>query len=150
MAGVNKVILVGNLGIDPEIRTLENGTKLARIRIATSDAYTSKEGQRIEQTEWHNIVLWRQLADVAERFLEKGKQVYVEGKLQTRQWKDRDGNDRYTTEVVADTLQLLGRAPSGNSSNQHTSSQTQPSSEPAAKSSQAATAAPQDDDDLPF
>lgn len=148
MAGVNKVILVGNLGIDPEVRTLENGTKLARIRIATSDAYTSKDGQRIEQTEWHNIVLWRQLADVAERFLEKGRQVYIEGKLQTRQWKDREGNDRYTTEVVADNLQLLGRAPSGSHSEQGNAGQSQ--SQPSPKSTQPAATAQQEEDDLPF
>lgn len=153
MAGVNKVILVGNLGIDPEVRTLENGTKLARIRIATSESYTAKDGQRIEQTEWHNVVLWRQLADVAERFLTKGKQVYIEGKLQTRQWKDRDGNDRYTTEVVADTLQLLGRAPSGNSSSQpdsHQGQSQQSQSQQSQSTTQTAAAQPQDDEDLPF
>ena len=145
MAGVNKVILVGNLGIDPEIRTLENGTKLARIRIATSESYMSKDGQKIEQTEWHNVVLWRQLADVAERYLQKGKQVYIEGKLKTRSWKDQEGNDRYTTEIVADNMQLLGRASGGSSDS--SSSQKMESS---ATSKPMANAGNEQDDDLPF
>lgn len=142
MAGVNKVIIVGNLGIDPEVRTLENGTKLARLRVATSESYMSKDGQKVEQTEWHTIVVWRALADIAERYLSKGKQVYIEGKLKTRSWKDQEGNDRYATEIVGDNMQLLGR-PSGNDSGNQGQSQSQP---------QTASASPgnQHEDDLPF
>lgn len=144
MAGVNKVIILGNLGIDPEVRTLESGAKLARLRIATSESYTNREGQKIEQTEWHNVVVWRQLADVAERFLSKGRQVYIEGKLQTRSWKDAEGNDRYTTEIVGDRLQLVGGRPDSNDSS---------GSKPAtgASPSQPVSDAEGDDsDDLPF
>ena len=108
MAGVNKVILVGNLGRDPEIRTLESGVKVARFSLATTESYNDRNtGQRVDQTEWHNIVLWRGLADIAEKYLRKGNQVYIEGKLQTRAWDDRDGNKRYTTEIVAQNMQML-------------------------------------------
>jgi single-strand DNA-binding protein len=144
MAGINKVIIVGNLGIDPEVRTLESGAKLARLRIATSESYTNKEGQRIDQTEWHNVVVWRQLADVAEKFLVKGKQVYIEGKLRTRQWKDNDGNDRYTTEIVGDVLQLLGRA-----GDQTSEERPQPANTGVAHS-HASSSDESDSDDLPF
>jgi single-strand DNA-binding protein len=147
MAGVNKVILVGFLGLDPEIRTLENGTKLARIRMATSETYTAKDGQRVEQTEWHNVVLWRQLADITERYLGKGKQVYIEGKLKTRSWKDQEGNDRYTTEVVADSMQLLGKASDQNDSGSSTDyNETTGKSMAKASASQAVN----EEDDLPF
>lgn len=108
MSGVNKVILVGNLGRDPEVRTLENGTKVANFTLATSETYKNKEGQRITQTEWHNVVLWRGLADVAERFLKKGNQVYIEGRLRTRSWDDKDGIKRYTTEIFGDNMTMLG------------------------------------------
>jgi single-strand DNA-binding protein len=111
MAGVNKVILVGNLGKDPEVRHLESGAAVANFPIATSEVYTDKSGQRITQTEWHNVVLWRRNAEVAEKYLSKGRQVYIEGKLRTRNWTDRDGNTRYTTEVVGDLIQLLGSKP---------------------------------------
>ncbi len=113
MAGVNKVILLGNLGKDPEIRTLESGTKLARISVATNDYFKNKSGETIERTEWHNVILWRQRADIAEKFLQKGSQVYIEGRLQTRQWDDKDGNKRYTTEIIADVLNMVGGKPSG-------------------------------------
>lgn len=108
MAGVNKVILVGNLGRDPEIRNLDNGVKLARFSLATTESYRDRDGNRVDKTEWHNIVLWRGLADVAEKYLQKGNQVYIEGKLQTRQWQDQDGNTRYTTEIVGDNMTMLG------------------------------------------
>ena len=97
MAGINKVILVGNLGKDPEVRTLENGAKVANFTLATSETYKNKEGQRVTTTEWHNIVLWRGLADIAERFLRKGNQVYIEGKIKSRTWDEKDGNKRYIT-----------------------------------------------------
>lgn len=109
MAGVNKVILVGNLGKDPEIRHLENGTAVANFTIATSESYKDKAGARVDQTEWHNIVVWRKLAEIAESYLKKGSQVYLEGKLRTRSWEDQQGNKRYTTEVVADTFTMLGK-----------------------------------------
>ena len=104
MAGVNKVILVGNLGKDPEVRHLENGTAVANFPIATSESYKDREGNRVDQTEWHNVVVWRKLAEIAESYLKKGSQIYLEGKLRTRSWDDPQGNKRYTTEVVADTL----------------------------------------------
>lgn len=109
MAGsVNKVILIGNLGKDPEIRVLENGVKLARFTLATSETYTDKAtGEKRSITDWHNIVLWRGLADIAERFLTKGKKVYVEGKLKTRSWQDEQGNNRFSTEIIGDNLTML-------------------------------------------
>ena len=107
MAGVNKVILIGNLGIDPEVRTLESGVKVCRLSIATSESYTSKEGNKVEQTEWHSVTLWRHHAEFAEKYLVKGNKVYVEGKLHTRSYKDKEGVDKYITEIVADNLQSL-------------------------------------------
>ncbi|MGB0932894.1 MAG: single-stranded DNA-binding protein, partial [Lishizhenia sp.] len=109
MAGsVNKVILIGNLGRDPETRTLENGAKLARFSIATSESYMDKNtGERRENTDWHNIVVWRGLADVAEKYLKKGNKVYVEGKLKTRSWQDENNQTRYATDIVADNMTML-------------------------------------------
>ena len=110
MAGINKVILVGNLGKDPEVRYLEGGTAVANFPIATSETYKDRtSGEKKTTTEWHNIVLWRGLAEIAEKYLKKGSQIYLEGKLRTRQWQDKDGNNRYTTEIVGDNLQMLGR-----------------------------------------
>jgi len=148
MAGVNKVILVGNLGIEPEVRTLENGTKVARLRIATSESYTNKEGMRVENTEWHTVTLWRQLAEIAEKYLEKGKQVYIEGKLQTRSWKDKEGNDRYSTEVVGDKMQMLGRASDSGEDNQR-SKTPQPAQQHSSGGGQSSEPM-EEDDDLPF
>lgn len=108
MAGVNKVILVGNLGADPEIRVLSSGTKTARLRIATSETYTNKNGERVTNTEWHTVNVWRGQADVAEKYLSKGKQIYVEGKLRTRSYDDKDGVTRYVTEIEADNFTMLG------------------------------------------
>jgi single-strand DNA-binding protein len=110
MAGVNKVILIGNLGKDPEIMTLDNGVKFANIRIATNESYKGKDGNWVELTEWHSVVLWRWLA---EKNLVKGDTVYVEGKLKTRSWDDKDGNKRYTTEVVADKIVKISRSQEG-------------------------------------
>ncbi len=106
---VNKVILIGNLGKDPEVRYLEGGVPVANFTLATSEKY-NKNGEKVTQTEWHNIVLWRGLAEVAEKYLKKGNQVYIEGKLRTRSWEDQTGNKRYTTEIVADTMTMLGGA----------------------------------------
>ena len=119
MAGVNKVILVGNLGRDPETRHLENGRAVTNFPLATSETYKTKEGERVTKTEWHNVVLWTPLAEIAEKYLNKGSQVYIEGKLTTRQWDDKDGNKRYTTEVVAREMTLLGSRQSDGGGNNY-------------------------------
>jgi len=106
---VNKVILIGNLGQDPEVRRLENGAAVAKFSVATNEYYKDKSGESQKLTEWHEVVAWRWLAERAEQFLKKGKQVYIEGRLTHRKWQDKDRNNRYTTEVVATNLQLLGR-----------------------------------------
>ena len=107
---VNKVILIGNVGIDPEVRTLEGGAKVARIRLATTERLFDRQANETkEHTEWHTITLWRGLADVVDRFVRKGSQIYIEGRLRTREWMDKDNNKRYTTEILADTMNLLGR-----------------------------------------
>ncbi|MES2275377.1 MAG: single-stranded DNA-binding protein [Bacteroidota bacterium] len=108
MSGINKVILVGHLGKDPEIRHLEGGVAVASFPLATSETF-NKDGRKVEQTEWHNIVMWRGLADVAAKFLQKGKLVYIEGKIRTRSFEDREGNKKYTTEIVAENFTMLGR-----------------------------------------
>ena len=108
MSGVNKVILVGRLGKDPEVRHLENGATVANFSVATSETYKDRQtGEKREQTEWHNVVLWRGLAEVAEKYVKKGDMIYVEGKLRTRSW-EKDGVTRYTTEVVGDNMTMLG------------------------------------------
>ena len=107
--GVNKVILIGNLGADPETRYAPSGTAIANVRLATTDSRRDKEsGEQIDRTEWHNVVFFSRLAEIVSEYLRKGSQVYVEGRLQTRKWQDRDGNDRYSTEIVADNMQMLG------------------------------------------
>lgn len=108
MSGINKVILVGHLGKDPEIRHLEGNVTVASFPLATSETY-NKDGRKMEQTEWHNIVMWRGLAEVAAKYLFKGKLVYIEGKLRTRNYEDKEGIRRYTTEIVAENFTLLGR-----------------------------------------
>ncbi len=111
MAGVNKVILVGNLGKDPEVRYLDSGVAVANFSLATTENYKNKEGERVSQTEWHNIVLWRGLAEVAEKYLKKGSSVYIEGKIRTRKWEDKEGNNRYSTEILGDNMTMLGSKP---------------------------------------
>ena len=113
MAGVNKVILVGNLGKDPEVRHLEGGVSVAHFTLATNEYYKDKQGTRVERTEWHNISAWRGLADMADKFLKKGQQVYIEGKLRTRQYQDKDQQTRYITEIIADEISMLGGRPQG-------------------------------------
>ncbi|HEY0245132.1 MAG TPA: single-stranded DNA-binding protein [Mucilaginibacter sp.] len=108
MSGINKVILIGHLGKDPEVRYLEGGVSVASFPLATTETF-NKDGRKVEQTEWHNIVLWRSLADVAAKFLQKGKLVYIEGKLRTRSFEDKEGVKKYTTEVVAENFTMLGR-----------------------------------------
>ena len=144
MAGVNKVILVGNLGKDPEVRHLESGVMVANFPLATTESYKDRNtGERRQVTEWHNVVLWRGLAEISERYLKKGNQVYIEGKLRTRSWQDQEGNTRYTTEVIADNMTMLGGRP------------TEGASEPMSTVSSETTspnitAVSDDSDDLPF
>ena len=108
MAGVNKVILVGNLGKDPEVRYLDSGVAVANFSLATTENYKNKQGEKVSQTEWHNIVLWRGLAEIAEKWLKKGSSVYIEGKIRTNKWEDKEGNTRYNTEILADNMTMLG------------------------------------------
>ena len=117
---VNKVILIGNVGVDPEVRytgDASNGAKVATVKLATSEWYKDRSGNLQEHTEWHTVIAWRNQADKVEKYVKKGTQIYVEGKIRTRSWEDQTGNKRYVTEIVADTLQLLGRKqdnPGGN------------------------------------
>jgi single-strand DNA-binding protein len=146
MSGINKVILVGNLGKDPEVRHLEGGATVANFPVATSETFKDRNtGERKTQTEWHNVVLWRGLADVAEKYLRKGNQVYIEGKLRTRSWEDKDGNKRYTTEIVGDNMTMLGKKEDGDSYSG--SAETQSSS---AKTSSSPNIEQDQTDDLPF
>jgi single-strand DNA-binding protein len=149
MSGINKVILVGNLGKDPEVRYLEGGTAVANFTLATSETYKDRTtGERKTQTEWHNVVLWRGLAEVAEKYLRKGSQVYVEGKIRTRSWEDKEGNTRYTTEIVGDNMTMLGRRDDSGNSGQ---SAPEPSQKAQAAPAQSTSSSKQEeDDDLPF
>ena len=116
MGSLNKATLIGNLGKDPEVRAIPSGAKVANFSIATTESYTGKDGQKVDKTEWHNIVMWRGLAEVAEKYLKKGSQVYIEGRLQTRSWDDQNGQKRYTTEIIADNMVMLGRPTGGGGS----------------------------------
>jgi len=110
-ASLNKVILIGNLGRDPETRTLESGTVMCRFSIATTETYKNKQGEKISHTEWHNIVLWRNLAEVADKYLHKGDKVLIEGRMRSRSWEDKEsGQMRYITEILADQMQMMGTA----------------------------------------
>ena len=113
MASVNKVILVGNLGRDPETRYTTNGDAVTNIRVATTDTWKDKNGEKQEKTEWHTVVFFGRQAEIAGEYLKKGRQVYIEGRLQTRKWQDKEGQDRYTTEIVADRMQMLGSREGG-------------------------------------
>ncbi len=106
---INKVILVGNVGRDPEVRYLDNGIVIAKFPIATSETYTNKSGEKVTNTEWHNIVLWRKLAEVADKYIKKGSSLYIEGKIRSRSYEDKDGIKRYITEIIADNMQMLGK-----------------------------------------
>ena len=121
MAGVNKVILVGNLGKDPEVKYLDNGVAVANFSLATTENYKNKEGERVSQTEWHNIVLWRGLAEIAEKYLKKGSSIYIEGKIKTRRWEDKEGVAKYSTEILGDNMTMLGGRPSSNDADQKSS-----------------------------
>lgn len=117
--GVNKVILVGNLGADPELRYTGSGTAVANFRLATSESYKDRDGNQVEKTEWHQVVAWDRLAEICGEYLKKGKQVYIEGSLQTRQWEDKEGQTRYTTEVKAREMQMLGSRDGGGGSDDY-------------------------------
>ena len=119
MAGVNKVILVGNLGKDPEVRYLDSGVAVANFSLATTENYKNKQGEKVSQTEWHNIVLWRGLAEVAEKWLKKGSSVYIEGKIRTNKWEDKEGNTRYNTEILGDNMTMLGNRINADVSDKH-------------------------------
>ena len=162
---VNKVILVGNVGVDPEVRTTESGVKVARVRLATTERiYNRQTNENTELTEWHTITLWRGLADVVDRYVRKGSQLYIEGRLRTREWTDKDNIKRYTTEIMADEMKLLGRRPDGaqGAAPQGYAAQQQPAysapaQQPYAQPVQQAAPAPapiaalaEDPDDLPF
>ncbi len=139
---VNKVILLGHLGADPEVRYTQGGTAVANLRIATNESYNDKNsGERIEKTEWHRVVAWGKLAEIVGQYLTKGRQVYVEGQLQTRQWQDKDGNTRYSTEVRASDLVMLGGGERRGSGG--------PTEEPQFAHA-GGDAPPPSDDDLPF
>ena len=157
---VNKVILIGNVGMDPEVRAMEGGVKVARIRLATTERYRDRQSnENKEHTEWHTITLWRGLADVVDNYVRKGSQIYVEGRLRTREWTDQQGNKRYSTEIQADTMNLLGRR-SDNQVSDNTGTYTatpapqaapQAAPQPQYQAPQQPAAAPQEDpDDLPF
>lgn len=149
MAGVNRVILIGNLGKDPEVRYLEGGTAVANFTLATSETYKDRTtGERKTQTEWHNIVLWRGLAEIAEKYLKKGNQIFIEGKLRTRSWEDKEGNTRYTTEIVGDNMTMLGKR-DDNAGAPAPSSAPEPASQGNA-ASPADSAVDDGTDDLPF
>ncbi len=149
---VNKVILVGNVGKDPEVRHLDNGVAVANFPLATSETYTAKNGDKVTTTEWHNIVLWRGLADVAEKYVIKGRQLYIEGRIRTRSYDDKDGNKRYITEIYGDVMQLLGsRTDGGSSENQSTGYNSAPSAVASGGSiKEPDFEEPEGDDDLPF
>ena len=145
--GINKVILVGNLGADPEVRYMPSGSAVTNARIATTDNWKDKQtGEQQERTEWHQVVFFNRLAEVAGEYLKKGSQVYVEGRLQTRKWQDKTGNDRYTTEIVANEMQMLGGRGGGGAPSSGMSDST---SAPANAPADAASAA-DFDDDIPF
>lgn len=145
---VNKVILVGFVGNDPEVRYLDSGTPVANFRLATSENYTNRSGEKVSQTEWHNVVVWRGLAEVVEKYVKKGSQLYIEGRIRTRAWDDRDGNKRYTTEVVADNLQMLGKR--GETSDMPASQEQPQNNTSAPKTSDGAVSDDEAVDDLPF
>ena len=148
--GVNKVILVGNLGKDPEVRYMPNGNAVANLTLATTESWKDKQtGDQQEKTEWHRIVMFKRLAEIAGEYLKKGSQVYIEGKLQTRKWQDNSGNDRYTTEIVANDMQMLGGRGGGGSAG--FAGNSAPASAPAAQTPAPAAAGSGDfDDDIPF
>jgi single-strand DNA-binding protein len=158
MASVNKVILVGNLGRDPETRYTTGGDAVTNIRVATTDTWKDKNGEKQEKTEWHTVVFFGRQAEIAGEYLKKGRQVYIEGRLQTRKWQDKEGQDRYSTEIVADRMQMLGSRESGASAASVPSdpAEREPAAAGASAGVRKSAAAPAKknvddlDDDIPF
>ena len=159
MASVNKVILVGNLGRDPEVRYSAEGSAICNISIATTSNWKDKNsGERREETEWHRIVFYNRLAEIVGEYLKKGRSIYVEGRLRTRKWQNKEGQDQYTTEVIADQMQMLGGRDSmgsgGDSGGYESSAPSKPAARPQAQRPQAPAASPANlgdlDDDIPF
>lgn len=154
--GVNKVILIGNLGQDPEVKYMPNGGAVTNVTVATSESWKDKSsGEQKENTEWHRVVFFRRLAEIAGEYLKKGSKVYIEGKLQTRKWQDQSGNDRYTTEIVANEMQMLdsrggGGAGGGAGAGGHSQSSGASSSSPSSQAPAAASVGGDFDDDIPF
>lgn len=144
MAGINRVILVGNLGKDPEIKNLESGVKLAKFSLATTETFRDRDGNRTEHTEWHNIVLWRGLADIAEKYLNKGKSIYLEGRIRTRKWEDQDGVTKYMTEIQGDSMTMLGGRRDTDTAETPVKEQAEPEPETVAGDTE------DKNDDLPF
>lgn len=153
MASVNKVILIGNLGKDPETRYMSNGEAVTNITLATTDTWKDRNGEKQEKTEWHRVTFYRKLAEIAGEYLKKGRPVYVEGRLETRKWTDKSGADRYTTEIIANEMKMLGsRSGSGSFDNQDSGESSSSSSPSATKSDSAKNNGGFDDmdDDIPF
>ncbi|MDH5325204.1 MAG: single-stranded DNA-binding protein [Gammaproteobacteria bacterium] len=157
--GINKVILIGNLGNDPEVKYMPSGEAVTNISVATSESWKDKNGEQVERTEWHRVVFFRRLAEIAGEYLKKGSKVYIEGKLQTRKWQDQSGQDRYTTEIVANEMQMLdsrggaaGGAPFDNNrpASQSNSQNNAQNNAPAAQSQGAPAGFDDFDDDIPF
>jgi single-strand DNA-binding protein len=142
--GVNKVILIGNVGKDPEVKHLESGTTLTKFSLATSEVYKNKENQKVTNTEWHNIVMFGPQAEIAEKYVKKGDALYIEGRIRTRSYDDKDGNKKYITEIIGNNMQMLGGGKSDSSAqeNEHQAAQT--------KSMESQETIPDDGDDLPF
>ena len=148
---VNKVILIGNVGADPDVRYLEGGTAVANLRLATTESYKNKNGERVDQTEWHNIVLWRGLAEIVEKYVHKGMRLYIEGRIRTRSWDDQNGAKRYPTERWADPLQLLSfNQDNGDGGSAPSRGYNAPASSAGSPAPSAASSVPDESDDLPF
>lgn len=145
--GVNKVIIVGNLGQEPDTRYMPSGSAVTNISVATNESYKDKNsGEQVDRTEWHRVAFFNRLAEIAGEYLHKGSQVYVEGRLRTRKWQDKDGHDRYTTEIIADQMQMLG----GRGGSPDAPSQSQGGFQPKRQASAAPAPEPEFDDDIPF
>ena len=141
MSSLNKVMLIGRLGKDPEVKFTSSGTAVCNFSLATSETFKDKSGEKQEKTEWHNVQLWQKLAEIAGEYLTKGSLVYIEGRLQTRKWQDKDGNDRYTTEIVGERMQMLGSKGDAGRSDRPA---------PGSQSTAAENSSMPDDDDIPF
>lgn len=144
MSGVNKVILIGNLGSDPEARMTSGGTAVANFNIATTERFNDRNGEKQERTEWHRIVMFGRQAEIAQQYLKKGRSVYIEGRLQTRQWEDQQGQKRYTTEIVCNNMQMLGGRGAAETGDFQPMNDNMPGGAPMGQPAGA------DDDDLPF